>query len=113
MPLLVAFALLLAVEASATDRKTEEIFLVAAAAADVVTTEIMLRQEGTYETNPLGRGPTWQRVAIKTAGVLTVASLARYAEGSGHGKAASILRWGAVSAWFAASSWNVSLTVRF
>lgn len=105
----------------ATDRKIEEISLVSAAIADLVTQEIW-ESNGHYyhdntwknpnETNPIA-GSTGKRIAIKTASTVGIIALARLLDSKGHGKTASILRWGTVSAWGAAAGWNISLSIRF
>jgi hypothetical protein len=112
--LVVALRFLTAAPAHA-DRRTEELTVLAAAAADILTTEIWLSHElgsvTPIELNPI-MGSVHQRVLVKSAGTLGILYLARRLE-TDHPKAASLLRWSTASLWFGSAGWNLSLTIRY
>lgn len=107
---LVATLLLVSSPLLASDRKTEELAIVGAAAADLITTEIALGAGGT-ELNPLMQSPG-KRMLVKTAGTVAIIALARSLENE-HPKAASVLRWSTFAVWVGAAGWNASVAIRF
>ena len=121
-PLAVLAILAIAAPALA-DRKTEEVALIAASAADIITTEMALARDpwtvDGVEYVPTEGGAILSqfkspaaRVAVKAAGTAGIIWLARYFEGKGHPRAASIIRISSVSLWNSAAGWNLSLTIR-
>jgi hypothetical protein len=94
------------------DQKTEEILVVASAAADVVSTEIWLRHDVATEANPLMQSRA-TRIVSKAAGTAGLLYLGRWLDNRGNDKAASFVRLTAASVWLTATGWNVSLTIRY
>lgn len=120
--LLLILATGIASSAGAVDRRTEEIFVIAANAADLITTEIWLNH-GPYfdsgqlripsEKNPFAQGSFAKRAALKAGTTTATLLIARLLDRRGHDKAASVLRWSATVVYLGAASWNVSLSIRF
>ena len=120
--IIVVATLLLATLASAADRKTEEILVVVANVADLISTEVWLNN-GPYldngqlktpmERNPLARGSFTKRVAIKAGTTAATLLIARLWDCRGHTRAASTLRWSATVTYFGVAGWNASLSIRF
>ena len=106
------------------DRRTEEIAVIAASAADIIATEIWLAHDpymvDGVEHFPTEGGPilgkldsTAARIAVKAGGTAGILWLARFVEGKGHDRMASFVRLTGISAWSAGAGWNVSLSVRY
>ena len=109
---LALLSLTLASVSSADPRKAEEIALVATGAADIISTELALRDGGFEELNPLVQSAA-SRIAIKSGATAGMILLARHLEKHGNPGAARILRWSGIVAWATATGWNVSLMVRY
>lgn len=87
--------------------RSQEIAVVGAAGADLVSTELALERGG-VEANPLMENRT-ARVLGKTAATATVLLLARELEDE-HPRAAAIMRMSIVGLWAGAALWNVSVS---
>ena len=106
------------------DRRTEEIAVIAASAADIITTKIWLHHDpymvDGVEHFPTEGGPILgqlsspvARIAVKAGGTAGILWLARFVEGKGHDRAASFIRLTGVSVWSGAAGWNLSLSIRY
>ena len=104
--------LALAPRLEADSRTAEELALVAAGAADIISTELALQGSNVHEANPLGQSTT-SRIAIKSGATAGMLLLARYMDSHGNPGAARIIRWSGIAAWGTAAGWNVSLTFRY
>ena len=97
------------------DRRTEEIAVIAASAADFIATEVWLHDD-TASVTPIERNPLAQstaaRIAVKAGSTAGLLWLARFAERKGHDRMASIVRLTGISVWSGAAGFNISLTIR-
>jgi hypothetical protein len=80
--------------------------VVAAAGADLASTEYALRQPGLREANPLMQTPG-NRVALKLATTAAVIGIARHLDAKGHRRGARVVRWAAIIGWGGAAVWNM------
>lgn len=93
---------------SGCSARSQEIGVVGAAAADVISTEVALANGGT-EANPLMVNRT-ARIAVKSGTTAAVVLIARELEESGHTRAASILRMSIFTMWMGAAAWNLAVS---
>ncbi len=101
-----AIALLLALFTAPAHASLLDAAVVGAATADVVTTEMALRQPGAYELNPLMQSPA-ARVGIKTAGIVAILATSHHLGTHGHRRASRVLRILTVVGWSAAAAHNL------
>lgn len=124
MRYLLSIAVLMTASMAFGDRKTEEIALVAASAADIITTEVWLAHDP-YEKNGVMHFPTEGgivlsridspvgRIAVKAGGTAGILFFARFWEKKGHDRVASFIRLSGISVWSGAAGWNLSLSFRY
>lgn len=92
---------------SGCSARSQEIGVVGAAAADVISTEVGLSNGGT-ESNPLMENRT-ARIAVKSGTTAAVILIARELDSAGHTKAASIMRMSVFTLWMGAATWNLAV----
>ena len=103
-----ALLLLLLGTPVSADQKLEEVVLISAAAADLISTELALSRGGAQEANPLLENRA-VRISAKAASTALILLLARKLQ-ENHPKLASTLRWTGVAFSAGATGWNVSMT---
>jgi len=80
--------------------------VVAAATADLASTEYGLSKPGLREANPLLQTPG-SRAAVKLASTAVVLVVSRHLDTHGHKRGAKIMRWVAIIGWGGAAAWNM------